>query len=78
MALLVLVFEIYVAAGVLFAGPFLFLGAAKVDPITAQSTWGFRLVVTPGIVALWPLLGWRWLRGTAVPVERNPHRERAG
>ncbi len=23
---------------------------------------GFRLLITPGVVALWPFLAWRWLR----------------
>ena len=77
MALLVLGFEIYVVAGLLFVGPFLRFGAARIDPITTESTWGFRLVVIPGIVALWPLLGWRWLLRRRAPQERNPHREPA-
>lgn len=78
MALLVLALELYVGAGVLFVVPFLVFGAARVDPTTTGSSWGFRLVVIPGIAALWPLLGWRWLRHRPPPVERNPHRELAG
>ena len=65
----------YVGLGLLVAIPFVWRGASRIDPSAAQGTWGFRLLILPGAVAFWPLLGWRWLRGVSEPpAERNPHR----
>ena len=75
---LVLLFEIYVAVGVLFAVYFVVKGAGKVDEVAREGTWGFRVLIFPGVAALWPLLASRLLRGVAQPpVERNPHRRLA-
>jgi len=67
---------LYLAAGVVFAGPFLLLGAGRIDPDAAGGSWGFRLLVLPGVVVLWPLLLRSWLRGGPA-TESNPHREAA-
>lgn len=64
----------YVLAGLLFAVPFVIRGVDRIDPVARGSTWGFRLIVLPGVVALWPLLAVRWMRGTQPPAERNAHR----
>ncbi len=68
---------LYVALGVLFAVPFVLRGVNRVDPIARESTRGFRLIILPGVVALWPLLARRWLTGSGPPVERNAHRDAA-
>ena len=52
----------HVAAGAVFAVLFHRRGAAAIDPATHQTGWGFRLVITPGIIALWPLSALRWQR----------------
>jgi hypothetical protein len=52
----------HVAAGTVFAFLFHRRGAAVIDPAAHQTGWGFRLVITPGIIALWPLLALRWQR----------------
>jgi hypothetical protein len=66
---------LYAGCGLLFAVPFLARGAARIDPGAREGTWGFRLIVLPGVVALWPLLARRWLAGaTAPPEESNAHR----
>lgn len=69
--------QAYAAAGLLFAAPFLLLGAKRVDPHLAGSPVAVRLLILPGVVIFWPLLGWRWLTGRQAPVERNPHRRAA-
>ena len=44
-----------------------------------EGTWGFKVMISPGVVALWPLLLRRWRSGaTEPPPECNAHRERAG
>ena len=66
---------VYLAVGIVFAVPFLVKGVGKIDPVAAAGTVGFKLIIFPGVVALWPLLARRWLTGTTTPPEeRNPHR----
>ncbi|MFT7511237.1 MAG: hypothetical protein ACI9QL_000441 [Candidatus Omnitrophota bacterium] len=66
---------IYLALGLVFAIPFVFKGAARIDPAAKGSSWGFKLLVIPGVMALWPLLARRWLSGkTQPPEECGPHR----
>ena len=50
------------AVGVLFALPFAFVGVQRIDPDAAGAGIGFRLVILPGVVMLWPLMARRWLR----------------
>jgi hypothetical protein len=52
----------YVAAGALFAVAFAIWGVSRVDPVAREGTIGFRLIILPGTVALWPLLAARWMR----------------
>jgi len=56
------VLDAYGVLGVLFATAFVARGIASVDPAAKSSTIGFRLIVFPGVVALWPLLLRAWLR----------------
>ncbi len=51
---------VYLILGAAFALPFLWRGAGRIDPAAARGTLSFRLVIMPGVVALWPLLLWRW------------------
>lgn len=53
----------YLLAGVGFAGAFHGRGLVRVDPAARGAGWLFRVLVTPGIVALWPWLAWRWRQG---------------
>jgi hypothetical protein len=50
----------YVAAGLLFACAFVTWGVSRVDPVAREATLGFRLIILPGVTALWPLLAVRW------------------
>lgn len=66
---------IYVALGVVFALAFVTKGVGAIDPVAKEGTIGFRLLIFPGAVALWPLLAKRWYRGvTEPPAEETPHR----
>jgi len=68
----------YLSIGLLFALPFVMVGAARIDPQAAQATWGFRVIILPGTILLWPLLTRRWLSGTHEPPEEiNAHRRAA-
>jgi len=68
----------YLGLGVLFALPFAARWVGRVDPDAAEGSWGFRLLIVPGAVALWPLLVARLRAGPqGLPVERTPHRRAA-
>lgn len=65
----------YLAAGLLFAVPFVRSGVGRIDPVAKEAGWRFRVLILPGTIALWPLLMMRLRRGHAqAPVERGPHR----
>lgn len=69
---------VYALLGLLFAIPFVLVGAGRIDPVAKDGTWGFRLLILPGVIAFWPLLARRWLDGAgAPPEENNPHRRAA-
>lgn len=53
---------LYLVAGVLFAVFFLSKGIQKVDPTTKGSSLGFRIIILPGIVVLWPVLLQKWMK----------------
>ena len=58
---------VYAGAGLLFAIAFLTVGISHVDPDSKGSGVGFRLIILPGVVALWPLLLSRWVGKGGVP-----------
>jgi len=69
------VLAIYATLGVLFALAFVTTGISRVDSEAKGSAWGFRVIIFPGVVAFWPLLLSRWVRGIAEPpTQRDPHR----
>ena len=74
---IVRILELYVLAGVLFGISFVLRGVARVDPVARTGTWGFRLIILPGVIALWPMLLLRWMGGRQPPRERNAHRDAA-
>lgn len=69
---------IYGTSGALFAIVFLVAGVTRIDPAAEHATWGFRLIIAPGVVLWWPLLAVRWIRGARRPPrEVNSHRRLA-
>lgn len=68
----------YLAAGSIFGVVFLLFRLKRVDPAAVGASLWFRLLIYPGLVALWPVLLSRWLRGVdGPPIERTAHREAA-
>ena len=74
----VVALEAYAVAGVAFAAAFLPRAVARMDPRVAGAPRTLRLLILPGVVALWPLFARRWITGGSEPIERNPHRAKAG
>ena len=52
----------YLALGLAFAIPFAVRWAGRLDPAAHRGTWGFRLLIVPGAVLLWPVLATRLAR----------------
>src|SRR5216117_1407265 len=66
---------IYLLCGLVFAVLFVLIGVKRIDPHAAHGSWGFRVLIIPGTMFLWPLLARRWLKGVhEPPEENNPHR----
>jgi len=77
-AALLIFLGVYLVCGLVFALPFAFFGVGKIDPHAAHGSWGFRLLIIPGTIALWPQLLRRWARGKKEPPEEcNAHRRAA-
>ncbi len=76
-ALLAAQLGVYLGVGLAVAVPFVLRGVVRVDPAARGSTWGFRLCILPGAVALWPWVLRRWRQGGTLPEERSAHRELA-
>ena len=69
---------VYLVGGLLFGIPFVCRGVNRIDPHARPGTWGFRLLILPGTILLWPLLLWRWWSGCPhPPEENNAHRAAA-
>ena len=54
---------LYAALGIVFGIPFVWAGVQRIDPVAKGAGAGFRLIILPGVVALWPALLLRWLGG---------------
>jgi len=52
----------YAALGALFALAFLTAGVGRVDAAARNAALSVRLLLLPGVVALWPLLLRLWVR----------------
>ena len=75
---LVWIVSLYALAGVVFAVPFVMRGVGHIDPVAKSGTIGFRILIIPGTIALWPLLLARWLGGRSVPpAQRTAHQQRS-
>lgn len=69
------VIYIYLAMGVIIGTFLVSFGMARVDNETTGSGLGFRLIILPGAVALWPLMLRRMIRGGGEPpLQNDPHR----
>ena len=62
--IILLVVAVYLAAGLIFAIPFVIKGVTKIDEGAHGSTCGFRMIIIPGTIVFWPLLLKRWLKAS--------------
>jgi hypothetical protein len=59
---------LYLFAGLVFAIPFVIKGVTKIDEGAHGSTWGFRIIIIPGVIVFWPLLLKKWWKSPTRPV----------
>ncbi|MEP7256031.1 MAG: hypothetical protein ABI666_09650 [Ferruginibacter sp.] len=57
-----MIMGLYLLAGAVFAIFFLTKGITKMDSGAHGSSWGFRLIILPGTIVLWPVLFNRWMK----------------
>jgi len=70
---------LYLAVGVVIAVWLNCGGLRRVDATAAQGPWGFRFLITPGLILLWPFLLKAALANHGHPrAERNAHRCASG
>lgn len=55
-ATVLLVVSMYAGIGVIFAAFFVTAGVSRIDAEAEGASLGFRLLILPGTIALWPLL----------------------
>ncbi|MBZ0115338.1 MAG: hypothetical protein K8J08_22985 [Thermoanaerobaculia bacterium] len=70
---LLLLIALYATLGLCFGLPFVWRGVGRIDPQAEQGSWGFRWMILPGVVALWPLLAWRWWHRRPPPTAWTAH-----
>lgn len=76
---LVALLYVYLGTGVLVMAWMHLGGLRRVDTTAAKGSVGFRILITPGLVLLWPPILKRAIRGAgSPPAERGPHRDAAG
>jgi len=71
------VVEGYAVLGLVFAALFLPRGILRIDERLRASPVAVRVLLTPGVAALWPLFAWRWIARIEPPIEQNAHRAAA-
>lgn len=75
-AVMLAVVGAYLGAGLVFACVFVARGVQRIDPAAVGTSWPFRLLILPGVAALWPVLLRRWVRGEVPPGPADPRRGR--
>ena len=57
----------YLAAGAVFASAFIAVGVGRIDVAARGMPWSVRILIFPGVVALWPLMLTKWLTQRETP-----------
>jgi flagellar basal body-associated protein FliL len=59
--IILVIATVYLLCGVVFTAVFLFRGLQKMDEGTHGATVGFKIIIIPGCIVLWPVLLRKWL-----------------
>ncbi|MEM7662252.1 MAG: hypothetical protein AAF292_08370 [Pseudomonadota bacterium] len=66
--MIVLCLGVYFGLGFLLAIAFVTFGVSKIDPAAIGMPLKARLIILPGVMLLWPLMGYKWVTQTEPPV----------
>ena len=58
---ILLVVALYLLSGFIFSIAFVCKGIGKIDEGAKGASWGFRIIILPGVVVFWPLLLRKWI-----------------
>ena len=61
-SIIFIILAVYLAFGLLFALIFIFKGIEKIDTSAHGASRGFKIIIIPGIMALWPVLLNKWIK----------------
>ncbi|GJM29989.1 MAG: hypothetical protein DHS20C17_26240 [Cyclobacteriaceae bacterium] len=61
-SVIVLIAGIYLVIGMVFCLVLLIKGLGKLDPNAESTGVGFKILLTPGIIAFWPILLIKWIK----------------
>lgn len=64
---IVALLTLYASIGVLFSLVFVMLGVGRVDVAARGASLRFRVLILPGVAALWPLMLRRWVSAEPPP-----------
>ena len=67
----------YTLLGIIFAIYFVRGGVDLIDNVAQNARLGFRFVIFPGSVMLWPYLLWRCVKHPDMIEENSAHRRKA-
>ncbi len=70
---MLLAFGAYVVLGVLVGIGFVVRGVSRVDPAAAGAPIGFKLLILPGVVGLWPMVLMWWLGASGAGAQGGTH-----
>ncbi|MBL7737913.1 MAG: hypothetical protein JNK14_01755 [Chitinophagaceae bacterium] len=59
--IILIIVALYLLAGLVFAIPFMIKGVTVIDEGAHGSSWGFRIIIIPGVMVFWPFLLNKWL-----------------
>jgi hypothetical protein len=63
-SVLLFIMAAYLIAGIFFTIPFQVMGLKKIDEGVHGSSIGFRIIIVPGCILLWPFLLRKWIKAT--------------
>jgi hypothetical protein len=75
-AIIVWAAGLYLAAGLIVAASALVRGLGRIDPDAENATLGFRILVIPGLVLMWPVIIRRIRSGRREPPRENTAHKR--
>lgn len=65
--LILYIIAAYILIGLVFTLLFLIRWIDKVDEAATETSWGFKLIILPGCIVLWPMM----LRKTLIALKKS-------